>query len=103
MVAVNEELKSIVNKYRELRLKVIDESKKLDDISLILFKSFLQYVKENRDKSFHELLNDFLSELGLDSKEDLSIRLSLIKRFYKLVGKRVRDEKFQTSLLPYLE
>jgi len=104
MVTIDEEVKSVVEKYRELRLRVIEDLRKLDDYSLILFESFLQYVKDNEEKkSFPELLNDFLSELGLDSKEDLSVRLSLMRRFYNLAGKKTSNEKFQESLLPYLE
>lgn len=102
MNAIDEELKSVVEKYRELRLRVIEDLRKLDEYSLILFESFLRYVKDNEEKkSFPELINEFLSELGLE-KED-SLRLSILRRFYNLARKRVRNERIQKSLLPYLE
>lgn len=105
MIAIGEDLKQTVASYRELRLRVIEDLRRLNDYSLILFKSFLQYVKDNRgEKSFPELLDDFLSsELGLNWKEDAPIRLSLMRRFYNLAGKKIRDEGIQESLLPYLE
>ncbi|MEM3871124.1 MAG: hypothetical protein QXE05_00970 [Nitrososphaeria archaeon] len=105
MIAIDEEVKSVVEKYRELRLRVIEDLRKLDEYSLILFSNFLRYLKDNKDeeKSFQELLDNFLTnELGLSRKE-ASVRLSLIRRFYNLAGKKTSNEKFQESLIPYLE
>ncbi|MGB9622445.1 MAG: hypothetical protein ACPL07_01245 [Candidatus Bathyarchaeia archaeon] len=97
MVAIDEEVKSVAASYAKLRLKVLDDLRRLDEYSLILFKSFLKYVKENSDKGFSELLEGFLNELELDS----ATRLSLTRRFYSLAGKRTRSVE-QRSILQYV-
>jgi len=97
VIKIDEETKSIASSYAELRHKVLQDLKRLDDYSLILFNSFLKYVKENSDKSFSELLEEFLNELELDS----ATRLSLARRFYSLAIKRIRSAE-QKSILQYV-
>jgi hypothetical protein len=96
VIKIDEENKSIAASYAELRHKVLQDLKRLDDYSLILFNNFLRYVKENNDKSFSELLEGFLNELELDS----ATRLSLVRRFYSLARKRIRPAE-QRSILQY--
>ena len=97
MIKIDEETKSIASSYAELSHKVLQDLKKLDNYSLILFKSFLKYVKENSDKSFSELLEEFLDELEVDG----ATRLSLARRFYSLASKRSRPVE-QKSILQYV-
>jgi len=97
VIKIDEETKSIASSYAELRYKVLQDLKKLEEYSLILFNSFLKYVKENNDKDFSELLEEFLDELELDS----ATRLSLVRRFYSLASKRSRPAE-QKSILQYV-
>jgi hypothetical protein len=97
VMKIDEETKSIASSYAELRLRVLQDLKRLDDYFLILFNSFLKYVKENSDKGFSELLEEFLNELELDS----ATRLSLARRFYSLASKRTRSAE-QKSILQYV-
>jgi hypothetical protein len=93
---MDEETRSIASSYAELRHKVLQDLKRLDNYSLILFNNFLKHVKENNDKSFSELLEGFLDELEVDP----ATRLSLVRRFYSLARKRIRPAE-QKSILQY--
>jgi len=104
VVAIEEDLKSIVKAYGEARLKVLAGLSDMDHYSLTLFKSFLLYIKERKEEklTFQELMSQFFTEeLELDKKDE-SVRLSLTRRFYNLAKKHVRNPKKQGSLSPYL-
>jgi len=96
----------VAKSYGELRSQAIDNFRRMDDYASILFKAFLSYANTKMSDGLDSpaLLGDFFSEeLGLDSRDDITTRLSLTRRFYNLASKRIRDPKKQRSLLPYLE
>lgn len=101
MIERLEELKALARSYGELRLQVRAGLKKIDEYSLILFKAFLEYAGKRKGENLepHALLNEFLNALALNRGN----RVSLVRRFYKLAEKNVRNHCEQTSLLRYLE
>lgn len=101
-----EELGSVARSYGEIRRKVIEHLKMLDERALILFMEFLQYIKttEGKESDLSKLMDEFFSEeLGLDREVDMATRLSLSRRFRNLARRYFRDPKKQGSLSPYLE
>jgi hypothetical protein len=106
-IAMNsEDLKSIAKSYGELRRRMMADLRKMDEHSEALFKAFLQYIKstEIKNMEFSVLLDVFLSEeLNLDRNEERATRLSLIRRFYSLARRHIRDSEKQRSLIPYLQ
>ena len=99
------DLKTTARCYSELRAQAMERIKKMKDHSLVLFKAFLQYIstRNDEDLGYSALLDRFLSEeLGLDGERDMTTRLSLMRRFYNLTRKNVRNPNKQRSLSPYL-
>lgn len=99
-----DDLKIIAKSYSELRLQTIGGLRRMSEYSTILFKAFLEYVEKRRGENLEipVLLNDFLDELAL-GKEDRGTRMSLARRFYRLIEKSFRKNCWQTSLIQYLD